>query len=638
MSFLQKKIMEASQKYYSGEDSGVSDEQFDAMLDELKEEDPNSPLLTSVGHGYQVSEDSTPGKKYKHYYGLAGSLDKCHNWKELGKLEISSKVVWASLKLDGLSVVMYFESGKLVRALTRGDGEIGIDITDKVIKILGCNHIQSNFAFTGAIRGEIVMSYSNFDKFKELHPEAKNPRNSTAGLINGKEITNDFEFLDIIVYTVVGADELFIAFIPLNYDCMYHWLSTLGFKHVPAECLIVCESNLDNCMSCLQSTWYGEYPADGIVLTYPQLLSTRVEKGQYGISYDAKAYKFKAESATTTVVGVEWNLSKTKYLIPRIKFQDVQLSGTNVSYCAGMNAQYIKENGIGPGAQIEVLKSGEIIPYLEKVHESVDVTKQIPTHCPCCNAELVWNGVHLQCPNRQCADSDIQDVLVWMENIAPYDQLGDTLKLKFLGQMFGETISVDAIYEHGQEQYIGTRLARYNDFQKMYNQLFTNKVKLADAIRALNIPRFGEVTSRKLAQYPQQVMALIYAAHHPRVPLHSDGFEDKIGEANYKSLVDNLWKFKRLTYIRENIDWSGEPNIDEMPYIKVAITGKLSVKRSVFEQELKDAGFVTGSISKDCAFLITDDPNSSSEKNKKAEKWGIIKITEKDFRSQYLNR
>ncbi|MDE5649145.1 MAG: hypothetical protein K2I33_04505 [Oscillospiraceae bacterium] len=118
---------------------------------------------------------------------MVGSLEKCRTWDEI-KSQFKNTEVDISLKLDGISVVLYYNEGKLYQALTRGDGETGIDITDKIHIILkGNRYIDTSF--TGAIRGEIVMAFDNFSKFKELHPEAKNPRNSVAGIINGKEIS-----------------------------------------------------------------------------------------------------------------------------------------------------------------------------------------------------------------------------------------------------------------------------------------------------------------------------------------------------------------------------------------------------------------------------------------------------------------
>lgn len=199
MSDLELKIKEAAQKYYTDGSSDLSDDEFDRLIEQLRVENPQSLLLKKTGWGYSVESDSTSGMKYKHKYGIAGSLDKCRTWEEV-KPVFRDQFVDISLKLDGISVLLYYRDGKLYQALTRGDGEIGIDITDKVLEI-GILTDTTRYTeypciprdddrthFTGAVRGEIVMSFSNFDKYKELHPEAKNPRNATAGIINKKSV------------------------------------------------------------------------------------------------------------------------------------------------------------------------------------------------------------------------------------------------------------------------------------------------------------------------------------------------------------------------------------------------------------------------------------------------------------------
>lgn len=633
MNILQKRIQEASQKYYTDGTSNVSDAEFDKMLEQLRKEDPDSPLL-GVGHGYDINKDSTVGERVKHRYGVAGSLDKCHSWEEIPKAFISSisDYYQVSLKIDGLSVVLYYREGKLVQALTRGGGEAGIDITPKVALILKENIKLKDETFTGAVRGEIVMSYSAFEQYQADHADAKNPRNTAAGIVNSKDIcVQDIQMLDIVVYTIVGIEPFMSLPEPYTYTDAWKWLE-YNFKNVAPHAIIPLNSNIFMIqMENLQAEWYGKYPADGIVITKDELqLQTIPNIKGYAVIYPALAFKFKAESTVTKIVGIEWNLTKTKYLVPRINVETVQLSGTNVSWATGFNAQNMRDQQLGVGAEVSIMKSGEIIPYIEDVVTPVDC--ELPTKCPCCGAELEWNGVHLQCPNIECADADVQDTLIWMKHVAPWDGLGDTLKLTYLNEMFGDDITIDRIYEHGpfSESELNTGLVKKTEFRKMFNALFTNQVKLCDAIQALNIPRFGDVTSRKLAEHPEIVQTAITCSKAGEI--YSD-FSSEIGEANFQSMKANIHKFSRLLFIIDNIIWKSDKREDKG---KVAITGKLSVKRAVFEEELRNAGYTPGSIAKDTKFLITDDPNSSTDKNKKADAWGIVKITESEFRANYM--
>jgi len=167
-------------------------------------------------------------------------------------------------------------------------------------------------------------------------------------------------------------------------------------------------------------------------------------------------------------------------------------------------------------------------------------------------------------------------------------------------------------------------------------------IKLADALRALNIPRIGNTTSDKLAQYPDIVRELIRYRHETEIPVHLHslyvkGLTTNFGDANTQSLMQNLHKLNRLDFIKHRIKWADTKTVEVKG--KVAITGKLSVKRTDFENELRSAGYEpTGSITKDTKFLITDDPNGNSSKNAKASQLGVEKITESDFRSRYLRK
>lgn len=637
MTDLEIKIKEAAQKYYTDGSSDLTDEEFDALVDQLRVENPDSELFR-VGWGYDVYADQTPGDKVKHKYGTAGSLSKAYSYNEL-QANIRNGKVLASLKLDGISVVCYYNKGHLYQALTRGDGDIGIDITDKV-KCLTGHKLPSN-TFTGAVRGEIVMSNSNFEKFKALHPQAKNSRNSTAGLINGKTITQDIRLLDIIFYQVVGDETTDIS--PINYSMydMVTWLEHMyGEEYVaPYIEIELHEDSFIDQMNSLKDIWYGVYPADGIVLTNFALLDPNTRY----VSYDAQAFKFDSEEKETEVLGIDWRLTKTRYLMPRVNLKTVELAGTSVSWATGYNALYIKQNCLGPGAIVTVEKHGEIIPNINKVIKHAD-NGQTPTCCPSCGTELNWVGVHLQCPNEHCSNAFRQDLTVWIDVIAPVDGLGDAIRVKFLEQIFGHNLSVETVMESKSKGVmIFGRTGHKKLIQDMFNKLYgctpDNRISLVDALLALNIPRIGDITSVKFAQYPDIIRTIMNNVNDNCE--FEEGFwysvGEAIGRANALSVIEHAGKFKRLKYIEDRIIWEPQTtSSDVADKGKVAITGKLSVKRADFEKELRSAGYTPAEISKDTKFLITDDPTSSSSKNKKADAWGIEKISETEFRNRYL--
>lgn len=618
---LEDKIKLEAQKYYTDGSNSVTDEEFDEMVEELKRQNPDSELL-KTGWGYDVNKDTTPGEKVAHKYGEAGSLEKARTWKEIPN-NMKGKNAYVSLKLDGLSVVAYYEHGKLVRALTRGDGFIGIDITNK----LGgrCIPSQIDTDFTGAVRGEIIMSYNNFEKFKTAHPEAKNPRNSTVGLIGANEVSADLNYLRVYMYTMFASESEY----PESMTDVVQWVEEYFDYTAP---YIVAEIKEDSYYSTLEEIherWEERtnVPNDGLVLT----VGINQELSGY-ISYDAIAFKFPTEDKITEVEDVLWEMSKTGYYVPRVKVRPVDLSGATVTYATAFNAKYIQDNQIGKGTKIRLTRSGEVIPYIKEVLEATGA--DLPDTCPECGEKLYWNGVHLTCINLNCPNMIRQDLLAWINNVAPLDDFGDTLRLKYIYDLYGrEVVSVEDMMdtlELGSKYQQGG--VQDNLFVRMLELLHTRKVPANEAIMALNIPRFGDKTSVKLAQYPEVLERIMKEAMTTCDAVNLLDLNGYIGDANADAIRDNLWKFARLRYIWNRIEFKNAAETKG----KVAITGKLSVQRKVFEKELAEAGWTCGDISKETKFLITDNPNSSSSKNQKADKLGIQKITEAEFRKLHM--
>lgn len=630
-SNLEKEIQNQAQKYYTDGSNTVSDAEFDVMVQQLKEENPDSELL-KVGWGYDVNKDSTPGQKVKHKYGIVGSLDKIHSYDELSDDFKSAPILYTSLKLDGLSVVLYYKNGKLYDAVTRGDGTTGISIFDKISYInkkyleIG-NHVD----FTGAIRGEILMTYNNFEKFKSSNPEAKNPRNATAGLITRKDNYDDLKYLSIIVYNIVGCENPMYNLRHFH-DIITYLESWFGSENVvPHSYIDVDDSeSFDYYMEKYNRIWYGNYPADGIVINLyiDYNISTKY------ISYGSIAYKYPSEIKVSRVTGITWEMSKTHYAIPVVNIQPVELAGTTVENASGHNAQNIKDNLIGPGAIIEITKANEIIPHIEKVL-TPQLSSGMITNCPDCGHELVWNGVHLECINDRCPNAIWQDTLQWINTLAPLDNFGDLLRKKYL-EKYLKDVSVESLMSGEILKYIDlpTELKQDELFYTFIKKLYYGTFYLESAIAALNIPRFGDITCRKLAQFPDVVDRIVDCAISNSDTLELLDLNGYIGDANADSIRKNIWKFTRLNLIKDRIKVSDKVETKG----KVAITGKLSVKRSDFENELRKFGYEpTTSVNKETLFLITDNPNSSSSKNKQADKFGIVKITEGDFRHTYMN-
>lgn len=655
MSFLQDKIRAASQKYYSGEEPIMTDAEFDRDLDQLKRENPDDPLIKELGHGYNVNLDSTPGAKFNHLYSEANGLDKAYSYSELKNTLKDGDELGISLKLDGLSVILYYLNGKLDKALTRGKNNIGIDITAKVLEIEP-SYASLNENVTGAFRGEILMTDKMFEIFKRVHPDAKNSRNSAAGVINaGDDHSPDLRFLNIWMYSIFGfaSDTGMSKIIRLNendeprytmYRDMMAYL-VMNFKHVvPFTYDMIDDINyLDVFDSHIKSWSELGLPSDGIVLTDMMIRLNRSknplpyelpdEFEPYSFDFVADAFKFKSETADTRVVSVEWDMTRQNRCMPVVVVEPVTLAGTTVQKCTGYNAKYIEMNRIHPGTIVEIEKRGEIIPNINRVIANDDNNAVIPNFCPVCHRFLKWKGVDLVCPNPECSNTKAQDALIWCKTIAPVDGLSDKLISKFVGEFASEfsiegimNISITSIKAMNDSSHLGR-------FCKMIEGLHHNEVPCDKALLALNIPRLGEETAKKLGAHKDVVHELIHTFDVGQAYMK---LIEILGQADSRAISDNLTKLHRLSFIESRMCEMNDVKICSDPVL-VAVTGKLSTPRSKFEKELSAAGFkLVSTVNKKTKMLITDNPNSSSGKSKDADSLGIPKITELEFRTKYL--
>lgn len=642
MTKLERDIMLAAQLYYSTGTSFWSDKEFDEAIAALKVENPDSEVFKLPSWGYKVEEDTTYGERLPHRYGLVEGLPKAYEYKEV-KSFLKDGDIWISPKLDGMSVALYYVNGELDLALTRGSYDKGIDITDKMRHVMGTSIPDPNF--TGGVRGEIIMSHDSYHQYCQCHDVVKNSRNAVAGIINSKGITSDLRFVRVVVYTVLGQETSNSNSTLMNMEDITKWLYTNFHRCAPyTKIEAPKESEYFNYMKTARELWLENFPYenDGIVAT------KSVHHDGNNFIYDSQAFKFSSEQKQATVKEVEWNMTKSRLCIPRIRFNTIELDGASVNYATGYHAKYIVDNNIGPGSVIEVSRHGEVIPNVDNILSlsGIETLKLFPHNCPECGSELVWYGVNLVCTNEFCGNAIMQDLLCWLNHICPVDNFGDKLRIKYFKKYIPANLSIESVMNPDPDLLSVSKLDTSNKmipsqmrlFITMLDKLYNGKVELSEAIKALNIPRLGDKTAYKLSQYPDLVKQCIGLSEDYRIDGTTDpnyllqlrlDLENAIGNANAKSIIEHITKFSRLRFISNRIIWEYD-NVESKG--KVAITGKLSVKRSEFEKELKSKGWGVGEISKDTKFLITDNPNSNSSKNKKADEWNIPKVTESEFR------
>lgn len=619
VSNLENKIADYAQSYYEGNPK-ISDIGFDLLIDELREINPESKVLNKVGWGYDISKVS--GNKVNHKYQLIGSLSKAKSVNQIDKSIISSKFV-LSAKLDGLSAVAYYRKGILERAVTRGNGTIGIDITDKLSRIIPTN-IYSEFS--GAIRGELVISLKNWKNIKSENPDASHPRNYAAGIINRNDITDDLDYISFVPYNIIGSNVEYNEF--KNILQIFDWLSDKFYEVLPHSNCMVANEDLDKNLSKYYEILGQKYPIDGLVITN---INTRYDRLTKAIMYNQQAYKFQSDYAKTTVNNINWRLTRTNRLVPVLSLDPVDLCGATIRNCTAFNARYIYDNKITAGTEVVIERSNEVIPKVVDVinSDNYKVDNLLPKRCPICNELLEFDNTDLICNNPNCDNNNFRDLQSWIMNIGRVDGISWTLIEKFLDEF--NIYNLDDLDNSKDRRFDCNSGTQKLLFNKVMNKLFKEPIDIVDALCALNIPRLGKVSAEKLATNRALLEEM---TDYPVRVFDRDKISKLVGNATANSIIQNGDKFLRLSKVWDRLIFS---NIDTgSDNIVVAVTGKLSIKRSDFEKELNNKGYIIGPVSKNCKFLITDNPLGSSSKNRKASELGIPKITESEFRKLYL--
>lgn len=621
---LEAQISYYSSKYYAGEPE-ISDEQFDMLVDRLRQLKPTSAVL-NTGWGFEVIED-----KVKHKYAHIGSLDKAKTYADIPD-RFKDTMIYISPKLDGLSAVVYYQNGKLVKGVTRGNGEYGKDITDKIYKIIGAN--ISDTRFTGAVRGELIISTANWNKLQQKYDNLIAPRNFVAGIINRKGIDDDLQYVDLVVYKIVGQENKPIF---SNRQEILWWLN-VNFKNAVSEYYYPVLNEIswatyhDITFEQFKQLGYG---LDGLVLTNPNV---QYNNQTMGYVYDEEAFKFPSETTTTTIKEILWELTRTQRYVPVAVVEPVELSGAIVERATCNNAQWVKEMQLGAGAEVEITRSNEVIPQILTVLQPSE--EELPSVCPVCGSRLNWDGVDLKCTNQLCPNIKLSDLQQWCENVGETDGLQFTIMKQYLDK-YGIT-NIDDLYAKAVEILydLSTKKLTITETKiaEFFNKLYVDAIPIEKALVGLNIPRLGDKTAKILSTEPDLIDTLVrMACGSVYTEVYNDiqsKCNELVKEATTTSILYNLQKFKTLRYTYDKFFEKSRLvyNTANADVKYVAVTGSLkTMKRKDFEKFIATYGYELSSSIKSCEYLITNDPNSGSSKNKQAKENNIPIITEDEF-------
>lgn len=636
-----EKLNKASDYYYNGKEEIMSNYEWDNLFDKLRQLEKSSGITLPNSPTAKVSSDSIVGKKEKHEFPTL-SLAKTKKIYDLVKWA-DCKPIWLSWKLDGLTLVVTYDNGKLTKVVTRGDGHIGTNITHLAQAIKGIPK-EINYKNHLVIRGEALISYNDFQRFNlETGEEYANPRNLASGSLTLKDI-NELKERNInwIPFTLVSIKEEI-----KSWGERMDFLTKLGFRVVEHQLINL--PTLDNITATIDK-WTSilktfDFPVDGLVICYDDtdFASTGSITGHHA-SRAGYAFKWEDKSIDTKLEHIEWSCAAST-ISPVAEFKPVEIEGTIVKRASLCNISECERLGIGgKGTTISVIKANKIIPKIIKVIDKVGELK-IPTLCPVCKAktEIIISensGTKtLHCTNQECVAKQLKKFARFVSKAGiNIEGLSEQTLQKFIN--LGWITQYADLFKIEQYANILSKMEGFGE-KSVYNLLQAiQKARIVDAqnfIYALSIPLIGQDVSKRLLKVYniKELIGLSRSATTLDIFSNIDGIGIEKSSSFIKWMknnknsehIDNL--MKELTIVQQT-NKQGTICKD----ITFVITGDVHHYKN--RTELKkyiesQGGKVTGSISKSTNYLINNDLNSKSTKNIKAHQLNIPIITEEQF-------
>lgn len=638
MKELVSLLNKASRAYYQEAQEIMSNYEYDRLYDELKDlEDELGITLSNsptVNVGYEVVSELP---KERHESPML-SLDKTKEVEEL-KNFVGDQKVLMSWKMDGLTVVLTYRDGKLYKAVTRGNGEVGEVITNnaKVFK-----NVPVQIAYQGELilRGEAVIGYKDFEKInqeiEDVDARYKNPRNLCSGSVRqlNNQITAKRNVM-FYAFTLVQADGVDFQ---NSRACQMEWLKSQGFTTV--EYYMVTRDTVEDEVTKFSSKISeNDFPSDGLVLTYDDIAYGRSLGRTAKFPRDSFAFKWQDEIRETVLREIEWSPSRTGLINPVAIFDPVELEGTTVSRASVHNISIMEELELGIGDRIEVYKANMIIPQIAENLTRSGV-KDIPCKCPVCQGETkirqVGNAKALYCMNSECQAKHVKSFALFVSRDAlNIEGLSEATLEKFISRGYIHTFADIFHLDQYKE-----KIQKMEGFgEKSYKKLTESIEKartttLPRVIYSLGIAGIGLANAKVICrELKYDVESLLKVSEEELNEIQG------VGEVLAKAFVGYFADAKHVENFRRLLN---ELTIPEETVTKqqifegvnFVITG--SVKHFANRGEVKElieslGGKVTGSVTSKTNYLINNDVTSTSSKNKKANELGIPIISEETF-------
>lgn len=634
-------LNKAGRAYYQESREIMSNFEYDALYDELVslEQETGMVLANSptINVGFEVLSELP---KETHEKPML-SLDKT---KEVDGLKsfLGDKDGLLSWKLDGLTIVLTYEDGKLVKAVTRGNGEVGEVVTNNAKTF---KNIPLSVPYKGqlVLRGEAVIKYSDFERINEeiedIDAKYKNPRNLCAGSVRqlNNKITAERN-VNFFAFALVKAEGVDFG---NSLERQYQFLKEQGFQ-VVAYKRVNSQNIQDKVSEYAKEIESFDIPSDGLVLIYDDIkygesLGRTAKFPRNGI-----AFKWKDETAVTTLKEIEWSPSRTGLINPVAIFEPVELEGTTVSRASVHNISIVESLQLGIGDKIEVYKANMIIPQILENHTRSGKLI-IPDTCPACGGQTEIRAVSevksLYCTNDKCVAKFIKKFTLFVSRDAMnIDGLSEETLDKFVGRGFIKEYA--DIYKLNRYEEEIVNMAGFG--RKSYDNLIASvdksrKVPIFKLIYSLGVPNIGVANAKVICRsFGNDIDKVVNATEEELTAI--DGVGEVMAKA-YVAYFSDAYNMDALSNLLKEIQVE-KP--EEVPVdMDNAVAGKTfvitgSVNHFENRNQMKDVieglgGKVTGSVTAKTDYLINNDNMSTSSKNKKAKELGIPIITEEEF-------
>lgn len=660
MEQLVKELNEASDAYYNGRSERMTDYEWDARFDELKRLEQETGTTLPDSPTQKVSEDSITGQKEEHEFA-ALSLAKTKQPAELVKWA-EGLPIWISWKLDGLTLVVTYDDGRLTKVVTRGNGHIGTNITHLAKAI---NGIPQQIAYQGhtVIRGEAVISYDDFEKFlMESGEDYANPRNLASGSLTLKDVEEVKQrHIQWIPFTLVHIDDDI-----LSWGDRMAWLEQQGFQTVEHERVehpgIDAVENVINAFTEKVTSKQNPYPVDGLVICYDdtEYAQTGSVTGHHATKAGL-AFKWQDEAADTVLQEIEWSCAAST-ISPVAIFRPVELEGTTVKRASLCNISECERLGIGTkGTEISVIKANKIIPKVIKVIRT-EGTLEIPHECPVCHAKTeiriseASGTKTLHCTNPECPAKQLKKFARFVSKEGMnIDGISEQTLAKFINLGWvSEYADIYDLRSHIRD------LANMEGFgEKSASNIMRSIDRSANVeahrlLYALNIPLCGlDVCKRLLSAYPLDELVAetvkgtgdLFEPYREAssVFAHVNGIgpEKSASFVNWFRDDHNRQRYQRLREKIQVTQVANEPSGSLCEGLTFVVTGDVHHYKN--RNELKayiesQGGKVASAVSGSTSFLINNDVTSTSGKNQKAHQLGIPIISEDEFMERFTDQ